>query len=394
MDDAKKLIDHAAANHVQILSLTGGEPLLFLNDITELVSYAVKAGIRYVRTGTNGFLFRVPESRFFEYRIQRIAEELTKSGLRNLWISIDSCKPDVHEKMRGLPNVIKGIEKALPIFHTHGLYPSANLGINRNLGGGESPRLRELKGKDYYNYFFNEYLDGFDRFYHFVENLGFTSVNACYPMSIDKAEEKMRLKAGYTATSTNRIIRFSRKEKAWLFKALMTVIPGHRSRIRIFTPTCSLYALHRSYDQENMDAGYACRGGVDSIFIDVKNGAAFPCGYRAHDSLGDFTKLNMGNMPQHASCRKCDWECFRDPGNLFGPLLLGFSNPFKLIGKIMKDPVFYRLWLRDLRYFHTCRLFDGRQAPDYKKLSRFGKNLRGSDHQKSGLTRLKPALST
>jgi hypothetical protein len=32
--------------------------------------------------------------------------------------------------MGGLNGVIKGIEKALPIFHKHGIYPAANLGIN------------------------------------------------------------------------------------------------------------------------------------------------------------------------------------------------------------------------------------------------------------------------
>ena len=50
-------------------------------------------------------------------------------------VSIDSADPKTHEEMRGLKGVIKGIEIALPILHKHGIYPVANLGINRNIAG-------------------------------------------------------------------------------------------------------------------------------------------------------------------------------------------------------------------------------------------------------------------
>lgn len=53
-DQTKRLIDEAAAQGVRALSLTGGEPLLFLDDIVDLINHASKAGIPYVRTGTKG----------------------------------------------------------------------------------------------------------------------------------------------------------------------------------------------------------------------------------------------------------------------------------------------------------------------------------------------------
>jgi MoaA/NifB/PqqE/SkfB family radical SAM enzyme len=134
LDTAKRIIDRAASNGVSALSLTGGEPLLFLEQVAELIRHARNAGITYTRTGTNGFLFMNHDRPDYEKRVSKIAETLARSGLYTFWISIDSCIPAIHEQMRGLPGVISGIEKALPILHEHGIYPSANLGINRNIG--------------------------------------------------------------------------------------------------------------------------------------------------------------------------------------------------------------------------------------------------------------------
>ena len=40
LDKAKKIIDHAASNGIAAISLTGGEPLLFMDAVAELISYA------------------------------------------------------------------------------------------------------------------------------------------------------------------------------------------------------------------------------------------------------------------------------------------------------------------------------------------------------------------
>jgi MoaA/NifB/PqqE/SkfB family radical SAM enzyme len=96
-----------------------------------MLAFARDAGIEYTRTGTNGFMFMNSDSGDFEKRIAKIAEALAATKIRNFWISIDSADPALHEAMRGLPGVIKGIEKALPIFNQYGIYPSANLGISR-----------------------------------------------------------------------------------------------------------------------------------------------------------------------------------------------------------------------------------------------------------------------
>ncbi len=113
IDEAKKIIDHAADNNVSAISFTGGEPLLYFNEITELINHASKAGIKYIRTGTNGFLFQNHNRPDFMRRIEMIARALAFTSIYTFWISIDSSIPSMHEEMRGLPGVIEGMRKAL-----------------------------------------------------------------------------------------------------------------------------------------------------------------------------------------------------------------------------------------------------------------------------------------
>ena len=150
MDKVKRIIDYAATQGVKAISFTGGEPFLYFDEIVSLLKYAKEAGIKYTRTGTNGFMFTESDSVNYRSRITKIAESLADAGIYTLWISLDSAVPALHEAMRGLPGVVAGIEKALPIFHQHGIYPSANLGINRNIA--EFP-LDGISSSDVYHAF-------------------------------------------------------------------------------------------------------------------------------------------------------------------------------------------------------------------------------------------------
>lgn len=241
----EKIIGRAANQGFYAISFTGGEPFLDTPKLLHLIHYAGKAGIPFIRTGTNGFLFRHWDSPDFEDKVKELADGLALSPLRNFWISIDSCEPAVHEGMRGLPGVIRGIEKALPIFHERGLYPSANLGINRNVGGRSTFDLRPGKAfsyEDYLDAFYDTYRTAFHRFYRFVIGLGFTMVNACYPMSLPENGDG-GLKAVYSASADDLVVRFTSDEKHRLFAALSETIPHYRCQIRIFSPLCSLYRL-------------------------------------------------------------------------------------------------------------------------------------------------------
>jgi len=372
-DDVKRMLDAAVERGIRVVSFTGGEPFLLLDELADWISYAGRAGMEYIRTGTNGFFFRDPDRADFLPRVERIVEILAATPLRNLWISLDSADPGVHEAMRGLPGVVRGIEKALPLFHRAGIYPAANLGINRNLGGGGEHRLPVLDpaGNGTGTVRFEQACrEGLSRFYEQVIRLGFTTVNLCYPMSIGEPEITDGLDPVYAASSVEAVVSFNRLEKAALFRTLLATLPDYRARVRIFTPRASLLALLRQHAQE-AEAPYPCRGGIDFLFVRARDGRTFPCGYRGNEDMGPFLAGTLPRPADPAPCRRCDWECFRDPSELLGPLLQAGSDPLGLLRRLGRDPAYFRLWQEDLRYYRACDFFDGRTPPNRNRLRRF-----------------------
>lgn len=373
MDDMKRSIDAAAERGFTAVSFTGGEPLLMLDELAELIRYAHTAGIPFTRTGTNGHLFLAPQSPRFKDRVHRMLDSLADTPLRNFWVSVDSAVPEVHETMRGFSGVIAGIERALPWFHEAGLYPSANLGINRNIGGDATCRLNEngfTSSESYHAVFYETFRQALREFYHFVIELGFTMVNTCYPMSLDTAGASDGLRAVYEATATDRVVRFTRHEKAMLFRVLLDTVPEYRHLVRIFSPRTSLLALYRQYTGDG-PAPYACRGGVDFFFIDAQTGNAFPCGYRGADNFGRFWEMEPGAPFSQPACTACDWECFRDPSELAGPFMQTFSDPLRILARFAGDRAYRKIWFEDLRYYRACRFFDGRRPPESTRLHQF-----------------------
>ena len=362
-DSARRAIDHAAANGVFALSITGGEPLLYLNDVTSLLRHAYDNGILMTRTGTNGFLFSNSDRPGFDGRVGRLAEALQRSRVYTFWISVDSADVTVHETMRGLPGVVAGIRRALPILHAHGIYPSVNLGINRNIGGAEAPRFSDPQ--DTYAYF----REAFRRFYTFVIDLGFTTANACYPMSVPPDQQE-GLAAVYQATAGSSIVDFTPAERAALYRALFDTIPEFRGRIRIFSPRSSLLSLMRQHTEGTARTA-PCRGGIDYFFVDAQRGHAFPCGFRGHEDLGPYWQLDFSQPPAQPTCRKCDWECWRDPSELSEPGVMAASRPWRLLTRAVSDPEYARVWLQDLRYMRACNYYSSRAKPNYGRMAAF-----------------------
>jgi len=371
---AARIIDHAAELGVSALSITGGEPLLCVSDVQFLIRQATGAGIQHTRTGTNGFVFSGAGSRTFPTRIGRLAEGLAASGLRNFWISLDSADVETHERLRGLPGVVAGIEQALPIFHAVGLYPAANLGLTRHLDRAPLPAMREV-GADAFRAAVRE---GLAAFFERVSGLGFTMVNVCYPMSV--SEERDGLEPAYLATSDEPLVRFTTPERSVLYATLAEVIAEERSRIRVFTPLSSLDALGA---QLHGGPSAACRGGVDYFFVDP-HGDTYPCGYRGDQWLGPFVMFKP-RRSSRPSCRRCDWECFRDPSELFGPVTTPGRRKLPAARLLTGSDRRMRLWWQDVRYASACDLFDGRRPPDEARLRRFaqaaGRRCEGTGHR-------------
>ena len=372
LDKVRRMIDAAAQEGCAAVSFTGGEPLMMLEELVALIKHAGAAGMAYIRTGTNGFWFRSPEKPDFEERVHRLAKALAGTPLRNFWISIDSADPTTHEAMRGFKGVLRGIERALPILHAHGIYPTANLGINRNMGGpGSIPFLTD-GGKHSRGVAAAEFRrclhGGLGGFFRSVADMGFSMANVCYPMSIEDDGGGADLQAVYGATATAAIVSFTPREKAHLFNVLAQVVAENRSRLRIFTPLCALYALARQFRTGRR--GYACRGGRDFFFVDARKGHAFPCGYRGEEDLGPFEDRADLTASCHADCYACEWECFRDPSELGGPLRSLFHDPMENVRHWRRDPAFFKCWAADLRYYRDCDFFNGRRPSRPERLKR------------------------
>ena len=219
--------------------------------------------------------------------------------------------------MRGFPGVVAGIEKALPIFHKAGIYPAVNLGINRNIGGETTSRLkREDFDSDasYLEIFYFRYLDASKRFYQRAVDLGFTIANTCYPMSAGDREDGSSLNAIYRRHyhKQHRPIQLRRKTDA--IQRLISAIPRFRSKLRIFSRLCSLEALIRQYRNDlSGRQPYGCRGGVDFFYVNASDGHTYPCGYRGTEDLGKFGELDMRRFrpeTDNKACHRCDSGVF------------------------------------------------------------------------------------
>ena len=102
------LIDEIAKAGFKILILSGGEPLL-RKDIFELVSYAVKAGVRPV-LGTNGVLFT-----------REIVRKIKAAGTARCGISLDSVDPVKHDNFRKLQGAWQATVNGMKLCAQEGL---------------------------------------------------------------------------------------------------------------------------------------------------------------------------------------------------------------------------------------------------------------------------------
>jgi hypothetical protein len=358
----REIIKAAAERGFVSLSITGGEPFLYEDEVLALLKYAREQGIRYTRSGTNGFMFCCngsPESiERRQARVARLATKLRDAGLYTFWISLDSADPAVHERARGLNGVVEGIRRALPILHENGVYPCANLAVNRSMG--RRP-IRPLSDPDR---FAEEVAVGLADFFEAVIDLGFTMANLCYPMSL----EPSTLAPAYRAISSDQVVGFSRQERAILYRVLACVISRFRSRIRIFSPLVSLGSLAEQHAGRTEGAA-PCRGGYDFVYVSAADGCLYPCGYRGAEPLGRAVSAADWRQEGAPSCRLCDWECFRDPSELAAPFVHSARGPRRFLQWIGSEAA--ATWWTDLSYYRACDYFSLRKPPREAKLRRF-----------------------
>lgn len=350
VDKIKNTVLECAENGFEAVSFTGGEPFLYIEQLLDLLSFASKTNVSYTRTGTNGYMLANTNIT----KIEGFIKKLSSTKIRNFWISLDSACTDTHERMRGLPGVIEGIKRALPIFHSYNIYPAANLGINRNILGEP---VAVLNGQEDESRFYESFKEGFTAFFQKAIDMGFTMTNLCYPMS--NSNEDLD-KPVYGAISDDLVVSFSKKELKLIFKALLEVIPKFRDKIRIFSPLSVLYAM--SLDDDKML--FPCFGGIRYFYMDSRDGNVYPCGFLGDDNKGETLSEALEKAENHMpDCTKCHWECFRDPSQLFGIGLHILKHPIKTLIKKELDPIMVKYWFEDMKYYNRNNFFDGRSAP-------------------------------
>ncbi|MBF0480777.1 MAG: radical SAM protein [Desulfovibrionaceae bacterium] len=364
VERAGALIERLASRGVRAISLTGGEPLLYLGDVAALARLARRAGVASVRTGTNGFIFQEHAKPGFSGKIAAAAGLLRQNGVNAFWISLDSPEPSVHERNRGLPGVVDGIRAGLPVFHAQGLYPAVNLGLSRLVGGTQPLAARDGEEPAAFTARCEEALS---RFFSFALELGFTTANVCYPMHESGPAGYAPV---YAAADSGAIMDFTALETAALLTALDRTIAAYRGRLRIFAPRSSILAL-LSRHAHGLRRGHGCLGGRDFVFIDAKDMRMYPCGYRGNEPMEDFPAGGARRRGREKKCELCDWECFRDPSNLLGPLLELRRSPARGLRRLLADKEWAGVWLEDLAYFRACGWFDATRAPEPSRMAKF-----------------------
>jgi len=90
LSEIKRIIDYVHKWGVPSITIGGGEPLL-RKDIVDIIKYSSSKGI-ITNLITNGTLIN-----------EFIARNLIESNLFRIGISIDGSKPEIHDKIRGVP---------------------------------------------------------------------------------------------------------------------------------------------------------------------------------------------------------------------------------------------------------------------------------------------------
>jgi MoaA/NifB/PqqE/SkfB family radical SAM enzyme len=266
---AQRVLDVLAERNWKIISFTGGDPLLH-PDLYRIIRYAADHGF-VTRSGTNGWLLD-----------EKAAYHLAWSGIRNFWISIDSEDPQKHEENRGLPGLFERLRKALPVLQRNGVRVNAAVPVNKLIG-------------DY------------GRLLDFLRDLGLERVAFCYPMTT--------MDASYGGAADSELVDFTPEELKKVLTEIISLKKGP-GRKRIINPIQGMEDIIRR--QSGGKSAYPCLGGHKFFYLDWDL-ILYKCAF-LQENYGSV--LELGNREfAYSECDRCHWQCFRDPGVFYYPLV-------------------------------------------------------------------------
>ncbi|MFQ5955018.1 MAG: radical SAM protein [Kiloniellales bacterium] len=269
-DDTLAALDILYDRGVRYLTFSGGEPLLHPR-LLDMVAYAVAKGMR-PSIITNGSPLT-----------PRNLEKLKTSGLKTLFISIDSPDAAAHEANRGLKGVFARIRQANAALKPAGIKTVASVTINR-------------------------LIDDYERLAHTLRELGFETVTFTYP-------KRELHSSSLVFSDSSSLIDFSDDELVERLEAVKRL----KRRFSVLNPAESLSEMIRFVRGEPQM--FPCFGGAKYFYLDYKMDV-----YRC-----DFWATRMCSIWEFKDapairdgCTKCMSVCYRDSSVLLHfPVSLG-----------------------------------------------------------------------
>ncbi len=117
-DECIRLIDELHKSNTRILVFSGGEPLT-RQDILELIRYASSLKIS-TALATSGLPLN-----------EQVINKLADSGLKYIAISLDSSKPEIHDRFRGIPGLWNHVVGLLKIIREYNIDIQINFTLCR-----------------------------------------------------------------------------------------------------------------------------------------------------------------------------------------------------------------------------------------------------------------------
>lgn len=108
LENSKKMIDDIAEFASPVIVLSGGEPLV-RKDVFDIASYGTEKGMR-MAMATNGLLVT-----------DEVCENIKKSGIRIVSMSLDGPDAETHDDFRGAKGAFEGVIRAASLFNKHGI---------------------------------------------------------------------------------------------------------------------------------------------------------------------------------------------------------------------------------------------------------------------------------
>lgn len=275
-DQAKQVLDELNRRNLKIISFTGGEPLLN-PDVFAIIGYAVRKGF-ITRTGTNGSPLN-PSS----------IAGLKVSGIRNIWISLDSEDEEKHDLNRGIPGLSRHIRAMIPLMQKQGLSVNVAAPVNKLIGD-------------------------FRAFVRHVQSLGLDTIAFCYPMT--------SMASSYGGAAASSLVEFSPEDLVAALTQIKDLKLSAPGGIRIVNPLAGLDEMIRHARQQS--SLFPCFGGHKFFYLDWDL-TLYRCAY-LREQFGHVLEITDWNFPAKP-CNQCRWQCFRDPSVYYYlPQLLGLVD--------------------------------------------------------------------